>query len=65
MTLPRYYFNILFLGFLVYLLPMFISYAAAEPAVKDNNLKVETYAQGLSSPSSTAFLDDDQILILQ
>ena len=35
------------------------------PTVKDTNLKVETFVQGLSSPTSMAFLDDNHILVLQ
>ncbi len=39
--------------------------AAAAPTVSDSNLKVETLVQGLSSPTSMAFLDNSDILVLQ
>jgi glucose/arabinose dehydrogenase len=65
MTLPRI---LLFLTIILGLIPMLTMYAAvyaAEPTVKDTNLKVETFVQGLSSPTSMAFLDDNHILVLQ
>jgi glucose/arabinose dehydrogenase len=46
-----------------------IAYAAVAaggtPAVKDPSLKIELVAQGLSSPTSMAFLDNNNILVLQ
>lgn len=38
---------------------------AGAPAVKDQHLKVQVYAQGLVSPTSMAFLDNNHILVLQ
>jgi aldose sugar dehydrogenase len=35
------------------------------PTVSDNKLKVETFVQGLASPTSMAFLDKDHIIVLQ
>jgi glucose/arabinose dehydrogenase len=37
----------------------------ALPVLKDPNLAVEHFTSGLSSPTSMAFLDDDNILVLQ
>ena len=46
-----------------------IAYAAVAaggtPAVKDPSLKIELVAQGLASPTSMAFLDNNNILVLQ
>lgn len=57
---------LLFLSPIVGLIPLLTNmYAAAEPTVLDKNLKVETFVQGLSSPTSMAFLDGDHILVLQ
>ena len=56
---------LLFLTIILGLIPMLTMYAAAEPTVKDTKLKVETFVQGLSSPTSMAFLDDNHILVLQ
>lgn len=57
---------LLFLSPIVGLIPLLTTmYAAAEPTVLDKNLKVETFVQGLSSPTSMAFLDGDHILVLQ
>jgi aldose sugar dehydrogenase len=40
--------------------------ALAEPSIiKDSNLKVETVVTGLSSPTSMAFLDNNNILVLE
>jgi hypothetical protein len=40
--------------------------ALAEPSItKDLNLKVETVVAGLSSPTSMAFIDNDNILVLE
>jgi glucose/arabinose dehydrogenase len=36
-----------------------------EPVVKDNNLRVEVIAQGLSVPTTMAFLGPDNILVLE
>lgn len=47
------------------LIPLFTICATAEPAVSDKSLKIETFVQGLSSPTSMAFLDKDHILVLQ
>jgi aldose sugar dehydrogenase len=38
---------------------------AQRPMVKDPNLKVEVFAQGLNSPTSMAFLDGNHILVLE
>jgi glucose/arabinose dehydrogenase len=38
---------------------------AQRPMVKDPNLKVEVFAQGLNSPTSMAFLDSNHILVLE
>ena len=64
MTLPRI---LLFLTIILGLIPMLTITAAVMPGptVKDTNLKVETFVQGLSSPTSMAFLDDNHILVLQ
>src|SRR5262245_60208827 len=56
---------LLFLTIILGLIPMLTMYAAAEPTVKDTKLKVEKFVQGLSSPTSMAFLDDNHILVLQ
>src|SRR6476660_7739231 len=46
-----------------------IAYAAVAaggtPAVKDPSLKIELVAQGLASPTSMAFLDNNNILVMQ
>jgi aldose sugar dehydrogenase len=39
--------------------------AAAEPVFKDPNLRAELVAGGLSSPTSMAFIDDNNILVLE
>jgi aldose sugar dehydrogenase len=40
--------------------------AAAQPSIiKDRNLKVESLVSGLSSPTSMAFLDNNNILVLE
>jgi glucose/arabinose dehydrogenase len=40
--------------------------ALAEPSIiKDSNLKVETVVTGLSSPTSMAFIDNNNILVLE
>jgi glucose/arabinose dehydrogenase len=39
--------------------------ADGAPSVSDNNLKVETVTQGLSSPTSMAFIDSKNILVLE
>jgi glucose/arabinose dehydrogenase len=42
------------------------STALAEPSItKDSNLKVETVVSGLSSPTSMAFIDNNNILVLE
>jgi len=42
------------------------STALAEPSItKDSNLKVETVVTGLSSPTSMAFIDNNNILVLE
>src|SRR5438067_1566346 len=41
-------------------------YAAAQPSIiKDTSLKVESIVSGLSSPTSMAFLDNNNILVLE
>jgi glucose/arabinose dehydrogenase len=35
------------------------------PVMKDSNLAVEYFTDGLSSPTKMAFLDDDNILVLE
>ena len=37
----------------------------AEPILKDSSLRAELVAQGLNSPSSMAFLDENRILVLE
>jgi len=37
----------------------------AEPMLKDTNLKAKLVAQGLHSPTSMAFLDENRILVLE
>lgn len=37
----------------------------AEPILKDSSLKAELVAQGLNSPTSMAFLDENHILVLE
>lgn len=37
----------------------------ADPIFKDGNLKAELVAQGLDSPTSMAFVDKDNILVLE
>jgi glucose/arabinose dehydrogenase len=37
----------------------------AEPIFKDNSLKAELVTQGLNSPTSMAFLDQNNILLLE
>ena len=39
--------------------------AVGTPNIKDPNLKVELFAQGLSFPASMAFVDNSHILVLQ
>ena len=41
------------------------STALAEPSIKDPNLKVDTLVSGLSSPTSMAFIDNNNILVLE
>ena len=42
------------------------SIALAAPSItKDSNLKVETLVNGLSSPTSMAFIDNNNILVLE
>ena len=38
---------------------------AQEPTLKDPNLQVETIVEGLSSPTSMAFIDNNNILVLE
>lgn len=49
----------------VFISVLFLDVADGAPSVSDNNLKVETVAQGLSSPTSMAFIDSKNILILE
>ena len=44
---------------------LFLHVAEGAPSVSDNNLKVETVTQGLSSPTSMAFIDSKNILVLE
>jgi len=37
----------------------------AQPSVKDPDLKVESFATGLSFPTSMLFLDDKNLLVLE
>ena len=37
----------------------------AEPILKDNSLRAELVTQGLHSPTSMAFLDENRILVLE
>jgi glucose/arabinose dehydrogenase len=46
--------------------PLMIQHAIAQPSItKDPNLKVEPVVNGLSSPTSMAFLDNNNILVLE
>jgi glucose/arabinose dehydrogenase len=45
--------------------PLMIQHATAQPSIKDPNLKAESTVSGLSSPTSMAFLDNNQILVLE
>ena len=42
-----------------------VSLATGNPTVKDANLKVEAVSEGLSSPTSMAFIDNNNILVLE
>jgi aldose sugar dehydrogenase len=44
---------------------LMIQHATAQPSIKDPNLKAESTVSGLSSPTSMAFLDNNQILVLE
>lgn len=46
-------------------IPGTINEAFAAPAIKDTNLKVQTVATGLSSPTSMAFIGPNDILVLE
>ena len=50
--------NSLFIGNLLNL-------AWAQPSISDSNLKAESLVKGLSSPTSMAFLDNNNILVLE
>jgi glucose/arabinose dehydrogenase len=60
-----------FLLFTVLALTLFlvlgsIKYAAAQPSIiKDTSLKIESIVSGLSSPTSMAFIDNNNILVLE
>jgi aldose sugar dehydrogenase len=59
---------ILFLGPVIAFLAMatlLIQPGTAGPSVSDKKLKVETFVQGLASPTSMAFIDKDHIIVLQ
>src|ERR1043166_1908648 len=59
---------ILFLGPVIAILAMatlLIQPGTAGPSVSDKKLKVETFVQGLASPTSMAFIDKDHIIVLQ
>ena len=60
---------IIFIGVLLSILVLCISSdktgAAAYPVIKDPNLKVEIVAEGITFPTSMAFLDKDDILVLE
>jgi glucose/arabinose dehydrogenase len=60
---------IIFIGALLSIFISFISSdktgAAAYPAIKDPNLKVEIVAEGITFPTSMAFLAKDDILVLE
>jgi aldose sugar dehydrogenase len=49
----------------VFISLLFLHVAEGAPSVSDNNLKVETVTQGLSSPTSMAFIDSKNILVLE
>ena len=54
------------LALIVLLILSVIKYSAAQPSIiKDTSLKVEPIVSGLSSPTSMAFLDNDNILVLE
>jgi glucose/arabinose dehydrogenase len=50
---------------LVFISLLFLHAADGAPSVSDNNLKVDTVTQGLSSPTSMAFIDSKNILVLE
>src|SRR5215208_4764562 len=43
----------------------FIYYSAAEPITNDHNLKAEIVYKGIDFPTSMAFLNSDDILVLE
>jgi glucose/arabinose dehydrogenase len=47
------------------ILSLFIRDVDAEPLIKDPSLKVELVTQGLSSPTSMAFIEENKILVLE
>lgn len=52
------------LSLLVFVYSFFIAYAE-EIVVRDTNLKIETVVSGLEYPTSMAFLDSNEILVLE
>ncbi len=50
---------------LIFLSQIVAHAAEGAPTISDSNLKVETVTQGLSSPTSMAFIDSKNILILE
>jgi hypothetical protein len=51
---------------LMFLYPIgYFESAYAEPTFKDPNLKAELVVEGLSSPTSMAFLNRNSILVLE
>ncbi|VFJ14751.1 protein of unknown function [Candidatus Nitrosocosmicus franklandus] len=46
-------------------LTSFIPFIFAEPSIVDRSLKIELIAEGLSSPTSMAFVDSQNILVLE
>jgi glucose/arabinose dehydrogenase len=46
-------------------LTSFIPFIFAEPSIVDHSLKIELIAEGLSSPTSMAFVDSQNILVLE
>jgi aldose sugar dehydrogenase len=57
--------SVLFLLILIMLGTQRGSVVYADPSVKDSNLKVELVTQGLASPTSMAFIDRNNILVLE
>ncbi|MGB0003043.1 MAG: hypothetical protein WBP74_00150, partial [Nitrososphaeraceae archaeon] len=58
--------NLVIISMLIVLLVVTINNKIfAEPILKDSNLRAELLVQGLHSPTSMAFLDNNHILVLE